>query len=128
MPTILMALMPLSVPRSSYGIAFGVAEIFCAVGTTIGNILMGYIRDATQSYAMCMDFIILLNVVCFGLTVWLIVLDRTTSEQVLNTAWHELALKGKGRGLGVERGRQKKLMKLKRARNGVREKRRSQHR
>ena len=31
-PTILMALMPLAVPRSSYGIAFGIAEIFDAVG------------------------------------------------------------------------------------------------
>jgi len=124
-PTILMALMPLAVSRSSYGIAFGIAEIFDAVGSITGNILMGYIRDATQSYRQCMDFIILLNFVCFCLTVILIILDRTTEEQVLNTAWHQLALKGKGRGLGVERGRQKKLMKVKRARDAKREKRRS---
>ena len=41
---------------------------------------MGYIRDATQSYRQCMDFIILLNFVCFCLTVILVILDRTTEE------------------------------------------------
>ncbi|GMH89339.1 hypothetical protein TrST_g962 [Triparma strigata] len=122
-PTILMALIPLSVDKSSYGFAFGIAEIFDAVGSIGGNILMGYIRDSTQTYRECMIFIIVLNVICMILVVILIVRDEKT-EKVFNVAWHQLALKKKGRGTHVEKRRQRKSFKHKRGRSDKREKRR----
>ena len=118
-----MALIPLSVDKSSYGFAFGIAEIFDAVGSIGGNILMGYIRDSTQTYRECMIFIIVLNVICMILVVALIVRDEKT-EKVFNVAWHQLALKKKGRGTHVEKRRQRKSFKHKRGRSDKREKRR----
>ncbi|GMH95521.1 hypothetical protein TL16_g13179 [Triparma laevis f. inornata] len=123
-PTILMALIPLSVDKSSYGFAFGIAEIFDAVGSIAGNILMGYIRDSTQTYRECMIFIIVLNVICIVLVTILIIRDQK-KEKVFNVAWHKLALKKKGRGNHVEKRRQRKSFKHKRGRADKRAQRRN---
>lgn len=116
-PTIIIALIPLSTGRELYGRAFGIAEVFDAFGSIFGNVLIGYIRDRSPDYTRCMEAIIFLNVLCVVLTVVLIWRDRGEGKGVLNRAWYEIMLRQKGRGTGVERGRQVKGVKVKRQRN-----------
>ncbi|KAF0700884.1 Aste57867_8602 [Aphanomyces stellatus] len=54
-PTVLMACMPLTIPKSRYGLAFGIGEVVDAVGGASGNLVVGYVRDATGSYDAVMD-------------------------------------------------------------------------
>ena len=114
-PVILMALIPMSVERGHFGFAFGFVEVFDALGSIVGNIIVGYVRDNSQNYNSCMSFFILLNVTCTLLLVSLILRDRRV-DKVLNVAWYELALKQKGRGYLIEKGRQKRMVKVKRNR------------
>ncbi|EQC25822.1 hypothetical protein SDRG_16337 [Saprolegnia diclina VS20] len=49
-PAVLVAALATSVPQERYGMAFGVLEVFEALAMTIGNVLVGYLRDVTGSY------------------------------------------------------------------------------
>ncbi|KAF1783550.1 Major facilitator superfamily domain [Phytophthora cactorum] len=53
-PTVLMAAIPNSVSRKSFGTAFGIVEITDAIGATFGNLMVGYLRDETGNYRSVM--------------------------------------------------------------------------
>lgn len=74
-PTILMAAIPNSVSRKSFGTAFGIVEIADAIGATVGNLVIGYLRDETGSYEADMLMLLGMAVLTFFLAVFLIVDD-----------------------------------------------------
>ncbi|KAH7476856.1 hypothetical protein PRIC1_000862 [Phytophthora ramorum] len=74
-PTILMAAIPNSVSRKSFGTAFGIVEITDAIGATFGNILMGYLRDETGSYRVDMLMLLGMAVLTLLLALFLIFED-----------------------------------------------------
>ncbi|RHZ34440.1 hypothetical protein DYB31_010942, partial [Aphanomyces astaci] len=74
-PTVLMACVPLTIPKSRFGLAFGIAEVVDALGSFSGNLLVGYIRDATGSYTPVMYLFFALAWVLLGLCILLAVLD-----------------------------------------------------
>jgi len=113
-PTILMALMPLSVTRSEYGIGFGVAEVLDAVGSIGGNIMIGIIKDQTGGYRWSMIFIILLSLLSIVLVFLLIVRD-VRGERILNIAWGRHNKKDR-RGNAVARGMRRKSLGVKQIR------------
>ncbi|CAK4672351.1 unnamed protein product [Aphanomyces euteiches] len=75
-PTVLMACVPLTIPKSRYGLAFGIAEVVDATGSFTGNLFVGYLRDATGSYTAVMYFLFGLAWFLLGLCVLLACLDR----------------------------------------------------
>ncbi|TMW63294.1 hypothetical protein Poli38472_002235 [Pythium oligandrum] len=75
-PTILMAAIPNSVSRRKFGAAFGIVEVTDAVGATIGNLMIGYLRDKTGSYDLDMLVLFSMAIVTFGLSVLLVFQDR----------------------------------------------------
>ncbi|ETW10283.1 hypothetical protein, variant [Aphanomyces invadans] len=74
-PTVLMACVPLTIPKSRFGLAFGIAEVFDAVGTFSGNLVVGYIRDATGSYTPVIHLFFTLAWILLGMCIVLAVLD-----------------------------------------------------
>jgi len=104
-PVIIMALIPLSVSRSQYGLAFGIAEIVDAMGSIVGNLAVGVIRDRTGSYQFCMVFIMALNAMHIVIICLLIESDSTEDSGVLNERWHDMVMRKKKAGLSVEKGR-----------------------
>lgn len=74
-PTILMAAIPNSVSRKSFGTAFGIVEITDAIGATFGNLLVGYLRDATGSYRADMLMLLGMAVLVLLLALFLIYED-----------------------------------------------------
>ncbi|KAF4323445.1 hypothetical protein BBO99_00000024 [Phytophthora kernoviae] len=64
-PTILMAAIPNSVSRKSFGTAFGIVEITDAIGATFGNLGIGFLRDETGDYRAGM--LLLLGMAVFTL-------------------------------------------------------------
>ncbi|RHY09639.1 hypothetical protein DYB25_011586 [Aphanomyces astaci] len=48
-PAVLMACVPLNIPKSQFGLtlAFGIVEVIDATGSTVGNLVVGCLRDAT---------------------------------------------------------------------------------
>ncbi|RHY38045.1 hypothetical protein DYB34_013049 [Aphanomyces astaci] len=49
-PAVLMACVPLNIPKSQFGLtlAFGIVEVIDATGSTVGNLVVGCLRDATE--------------------------------------------------------------------------------
>ncbi|CAM9754843.1 unnamed protein product [Phaeothamnion confervicola] len=74
-PAILLSGLPLVVDPSVYGVAFGLSEVVYAAGLLVGNVYMGWARDATKSYAADLRAVLALCSVCFLLTVALLVWD-----------------------------------------------------
>lgn len=54
LPAILMASVALVVTSSSFGVAFGIIEITDAIGASVGNLAIGYLRDRTGNYTVDM--------------------------------------------------------------------------
>lgn len=75
-PTILIAAIPNTVRRRSYGAAFGIVEIIDAVGATFGNLLIGYLRDETGSYDADMYLLLGMAVFTCLLCIVIIVEDK----------------------------------------------------
>lgn len=75
-PTILMAAIPSSVSRRSFGAAFGIVEITDAVGASIGNLVIGYLRDKTGSYELDMVMLFGMAMITFVLSVLLVFQDK----------------------------------------------------
>ncbi|CAI5704233.1 hypothetical protein KXD40_001287 [Peronospora effusa] len=74
-PTILMAAIPSSVSRKSFGTAFGVVEITDAIGATFGNLLVGYLRDESGSYRDVMFMLLGMAILVLLLAFFLIFED-----------------------------------------------------
>ncbi|KAE8955784.1 hypothetical protein PR003_g32966, partial [Phytophthora rubi] len=74
-PTVLMAAIPNSVSRKSFGTAFGIVEITDAIGATFGNLLVGYLRDETGSYRAGMLMLLGMAVLVLLLALFLIYED-----------------------------------------------------
>ncbi|KAE9018178.1 hypothetical protein PF010_g6692 [Phytophthora fragariae] len=74
-PTVLMAAIPNSVSRKSFGTAFGIVEITDAIGATFGNLLVGYLRDQTGSYRAGMLMLLGMAVLVLLLALFLIYED-----------------------------------------------------
>jgi len=113
-PTILMALIPLSCPKSKYGIAFGIAEVLDAVGSIGGNFAMGYLKDKTQSYFIPMIGIIVASIVSL-IIVFVLIVQDFNGQRNLNIAWNIHAPKDK-RGLPIERSRSRRRRRERRKR------------
>ncbi|KAF1330130.1 Major facilitator superfamily, partial [Globisporangium splendens] len=77
-PTILIAAVAKSVSRKNFGAAFGIVEITDAIGASVGNIIIGYLRDETGSYDADMYLLLGMAVVTFLLSLVLIYEDRKT--------------------------------------------------
>lgn len=82
-PTILMAAIPNSVSRKSFGTAFGIVEIADAIGATVGNLVVGYLRDDTGSYEADMLMLLGMAVITFILAIFL-VFDDSRNGWVLS--------------------------------------------
>jgi MFS family permease len=97
-PTILIAAIPHTVNRNNFGTAFGIVEIIDATGATIGNLLIGYLRDQTGSYDV--DIYILLGMACFCflLTLFLLFEDQRAG-QVLSGAHRRM---GRHRSISMD--------------------------
>merc|ERR1711933_434871 len=50
LPTILLSIVPLIVQHNKYGTAFGLVEIAASITGIFGNVIMGYIKDITNTY------------------------------------------------------------------------------
>ena len=50
LPVLLHAVLPTTVPKSKFGIAFGISEVLVACGNVSSNPAIGYIRDASGNY------------------------------------------------------------------------------
>ncbi|KDO22603.1 hypothetical protein SPRG_12583 [Saprolegnia parasitica CBS 223.65] len=74
-PAVLMASIPLTIPKERFGIAFGIVEVLDAFGATCGNVLVGYLRDTTGAFDYDLYFFLLLAVTAFGLSLLLYVQD-----------------------------------------------------
>lgn len=94
-PTILIAAVAKSVGRKSLGAAFGIVEITDAIGASVGNIIIGYLRDKTGSYDADMLLLLGMAVVTFLLSVLLIFEDR-------NSGWALSAPNTKSRALSMD--------------------------
>lgn len=81
-PTALMASIPLSVPSSCFGMAFGIVEVTDAVGAAVGNLLIGYLRDQSGNYDSDMN--LLLGMAIFSLfnAIFLWVYDETHDKSL----------------------------------------------
>lgn len=75
-PTILMAAIPNTVRKKSFGAAFGIVEITDAIGSTAGNLVIGFLRDETGSYEADMLLLLGMAVVALLLSLVLIYEDR----------------------------------------------------
>lgn len=82
-PTILISMIPLTVDHSVYGAAFGIGEVMQSLGLLLGNVFMGYSRDATSSYATGIASVTMLAAFCILLVLALICWDYCHG-QVLN--------------------------------------------
>ena len=51
LPVLLLAVVPMTVPKDKFGIAFGISEVLVACGNVSSNPAIGYLRDQTGSYA-----------------------------------------------------------------------------
>lgn len=47
-PILVMALIPFTVPKRTYGTAYGIVEVMGAVTSFAGNVLIGYLIDRAQ--------------------------------------------------------------------------------
>ncbi|OQR85153.1 Major Facilitator Superfamily (MFS) [Thraustotheca clavata] len=74
-PAVLMASIPLTIPKERFGVAFGIVEVLDAIGATFGNLLVGYLRDITGSYDWDMFFFLGLSIISFLLSLSLIFFD-----------------------------------------------------
>lgn len=74
-PTVLMAAIPTSVSRKSFGTAFGIVEITDAIGATFGNLVVGYLRDETGNYRSVMMMLLGMAVLVLFLALFLIFED-----------------------------------------------------
>jgi len=91
-PPLLMASIPLTMERKHFGIAFGIVEVANAVGSTIGNIVIGYVRDSTGSYEIDMYIFLGMGVLSFLLCVVLHFADNASGGRLavsVCTAQHE---------------------------------------
>ncbi|OQR92329.1 Major Facilitator Superfamily (MFS) [Achlya hypogyna] len=75
-PAVLMASIPLTISKERFGIAFGIVEVLDAVGATIGNLLVGYLRDASGGYDDDLYLFLFLAATAFVLSLVLVVMDR----------------------------------------------------
>lgn len=94
-PTILIAAVAKSVGRKSFGAAFGIVEITDAIGASVGNIIIGYLRDKTGSYDADMLLLLGMAIVTFCLSILLVFEDR-------NTGWALSAPSAKSRALSMD--------------------------
>lgn len=94
-PTILIAAVAKSVSRKSFGAAFGIIEITDAIGASVGNIIIGYLRDRTGSYDADMLLLLGMAVVTLLLSILLIFEDR-------NSGWALSAPSTKSRALSMD--------------------------
>jgi len=67
-PTILRSSVPLIVDPIEWGIAFGVFEASEAMGSTVGNLLAGVLRDWTATYALVNVGFMCFGIVCFAVS------------------------------------------------------------
>ncbi|CAM9332671.1 unnamed protein product [Discosporangium mesarthrocarpum] len=74
-PTILLSGLPLTVDHTVYGAAFGMCEVFSALGNVISNYFFGLSRDRTASYKADIISLVVICVVCLALTLYLLVWD-----------------------------------------------------
>lgn len=84
-PTILMAAIPASVSRKNFGTAFGIVEIADAIGATVGNIVIGFLRDETGSYESDMLMLLGMAILTFILAI-ILVFDDYRSGWVLSSS------------------------------------------
>lgn len=94
-PTILIAAVAKSVGRKSFGAAFGIVEITDAIGASVGNIIIGFLRDETGSYDADMWLLLGMAVVTFFLSIVLLFEDR-------NTGWSLSAPSSRSRALSMD--------------------------
>lgn len=94
-PTILIAAVAKSVSRKNFGAAFGIVEILDAIGASVGNIIIGYLRDKTGSYDVDMYLLLGMAVVTFFLSLVLIYEDR-------KSGWSLSAPSVKSRALSMD--------------------------
>ncbi|CAN0106766.1 unnamed protein product [Ectocarpus fasciculatus] len=83
-PTILLSALPLTVHPSIYGAAFGMAEVLSAIGNILSNVFFGYSRDRTSSYKQDIFALVVVCVVCLGLTLLLLFWDAKYGKSLLN--------------------------------------------
>ncbi|KAF1793332.1 Major facilitator superfamily domain [Phytophthora cactorum] len=94
-PTVLMAAIPNSVSRKSFGTAFGIVEITDAIGATFGNLMVGYLRDETGNYRSVMMMLLTMAVLVLFLALFLIFEDS-------RHGWVLSAPSGRSRALSVD--------------------------
>ncbi|KAG6966618.1 hypothetical protein JG688_00006696 [Phytophthora aleatoria] len=94
-PTVLMAAIPNSVSRKSFGTAFGIVEITDAIGATFGNLMVGYLRDETGNYRSVMMMLLAMAVLVLFLALFLIFEDS-------RHGWVLSAPSGRSRALSVD--------------------------
>ncbi|TYZ60571.1 hypothetical protein PybrP1_006528 [[Pythium] brassicae (nom. inval.)] len=94
-PTILIAAVAKSVGRKNFGAAFGIVEIADAIGASVGNIIIGYVRDKTGSYDADMLLLLGMAVATFLLSLVLLIEDR-------NSGWALSAPGGRSRALSMD--------------------------
>lgn len=72
--------------RTCHGLAFGVIEVLNAISNLSGNMFMGWMRDATDSYEAGMNCVFVLAMFgCLSLMA-LFLWDRTINDNTLNTS------------------------------------------
>ncbi|KAF0682611.1 Aste57867_25248 [Aphanomyces stellatus] len=87
-PAVLMACVPLTIPKTRYGLAFGIVQVIDAIGSTAGNLLVGYLRDTTGSYTADMVFFFGLAWLLLFLCILLACLDLHSGRLLLSAAAH----------------------------------------
>lgn len=94
-PTILIAAVAKSVGRKSFGAAFGIVEIADAIGASVGNLIIGYVRDTTGSYDADMRLLFGMAVATFLLSLVLLYEDR-------KSGWSLSAPSSRSRALSID--------------------------
>lgn len=78
-PTLIKSAIPLAVPRSVIGTAFGVYALFESFGGTVGHLLFGYLREVMSSYSEDLDTLI--GMCIAALVVTLIVMAANNGDR-----------------------------------------------
>jgi len=85
LPTILLSMVPLTVQDTKYGIAFGVVEVTYSITSMFGNVIMGYVKDVTNSYYYDLIGLYILAFIGTLLFIYLLVQDHICEDLVENT-------------------------------------------
>ncbi|ETW10284.1 hypothetical protein H310_00626 [Aphanomyces invadans] len=85
-PAVLMACVPLTISKSCFGRAFGIVEVIDAIGSTLSNVLVGYLRDCTGDYTADMHLFFGLAWVLLGVCITLGLLDHRHGHVLSSTA------------------------------------------